>query len=75
MGCRVFNREIQNKTYFWPKINILEGNVVNWHCGEQNHHIEVAQGDIFMELKMRFGLLLGRLANGNTEKKLGADCE
>ena len=27
-----------------------------------SHYIEVAQGDIFMEQKMRFGLLLGRLA-------------
>ena len=62
MGCRVFNREIQNKTYFLPKINILEGNFVNWHSGEQNHYIEVTQGDIFMEQKMRFVLVLGRLA-------------
>ena len=28
----------------------------------QSHYIEVAQGDIFMEQKMRFGLVLGRLA-------------
>ena len=37
---------------------------------KQSHYIEVAQGDIFMEQKMRFGLVLGR-----TEKKLGADYE
>ena len=33
-------------------------------CGNmlhQSHCIEVAQGDIFMEQKMRFGLVLGRL--------------
>ena len=28
----------------------------------QSHYIEVAQGDIFKEQKMRFGLVLGRLA-------------
>ena len=28
----------------------------------QSHYIEIAQGDIFMEQKMRFGLVLGRLA-------------
>ena len=26
MGCRVFNRGIQNQKGFWPKINILKGN-------------------------------------------------
>ena len=29
---------------------------------EQSPYIEVEQGDIFMEQKMRFGLVLGRLA-------------
>ena len=38
----------------------------------QSHYIEVAQGDIFMEQKMRFGLVLGRLA---ILKKIGADYE
>ena len=28
----------------------------------QSHYIEVAQGDIFIEQKMRFGLVLGQLA-------------
>ena len=28
----------------------------------QSHYIEVAQGAIFMEQNMRFGLILGRLA-------------
>ena len=28
----------------------------------QSHNIKVAPGDIFMEQKMRFGLVLGRLA-------------
>ena len=28
----------------------------------QSHYIEIAQGDIFMEQKMLFGLILGRLA-------------
>ena len=28
----------------------------------QSHYIEVAQGDIFMEQKMRFGLVVGQLA-------------
>ena len=37
----------------------------------QIHYIEVAQGDIFMEQKMRFGLVLGRLAI--LKKKLGAN--
>ena len=31
-------------------------------CGNQSQYIEVAQGAIFMEQKMRFGLVLGRLA-------------
>jgi len=35
----------------------------------QSRYIEVAQGDIFMEQKMRFGLVLGQLAV--LEKKLG----
>ena len=39
-------------------------------CG-QSHYIEVAQGDIFMEQKMRFGLVLDRLAI--LKKKIGAD--
>jgi hypothetical protein len=39
----------------------------------QSHGIEVAQGDIFMEQKMRFGLVLGQLAI--LKKKLGADYE
>ena len=30
--------------------------------GTQSHYIEVAQGDIFMEQKMCFGQVLGRLA-------------
>ena len=34
----------------------------------QSHYIEVAQGDIFMEQKMRFGLVLGRSA---VLKKIG----
>ena len=29
---------------------------------DQSHYIEVAQGNIFMEKKMRFGLVLGQLA-------------
>ncbi len=29
---------------------------------DQSHYIEVAQGDIFMEQKMRFGLVWRRLA-------------
>ena len=32
---------------------------------DQSHYIEVAQEAIFMEQKMRFGLI------GNTEKKMG----
>jgi len=35
----------------------------------QSRYIEVAQGDIFMEQKMRFGLVLGQLAV--LKKKLG----
>ena len=38
----------------------------------QSHYIEVAQGNIFIEQKMRFGLVLGRLA---ILKKTGADYE
>jgi hypothetical protein len=37
-----------------------------------SHCIEVAQGDIFVEQKMRFGLVLGWLA---ILKKMGADYE
>ena len=34
-----------------------------WHIlAGQSHYIKVALGDIFMEQKMRFGLVLGRLA-------------
>ena len=43
---------------------------VAWH---QSHYIEVAQGEIFMEQKMRFGLVLGQLAI--LKNKLGADSE
>ena len=32
------------------------------HALHQSHCIEVTQGDIFMEQKRRFGLVLGRLA-------------
>ena len=39
----------------------------------QTHCIEVAQGDIFMEKKMRFGLVLGRLSI--LKKILGANYE
>ena len=38
----------------------------------QIHHIEVAQGNIFMEQIIRFGLFLGQLA---VLKKIGADYE
>ena len=38
----------------------------------QSHHIEVVQGDIFMVQKIRFGLVLGRLA---ILKKRRADYE
>ena len=40
---------------------------------DQSHYIEVAQGDIFMEQKMWFGLVLGRLAI--LKKKVWADYE
>ena len=36
----------------------------------QTHYIEVAWGDIFMEQKIRFGLVLSQLA---IQKKMGAD--
>ena len=39
----------------------------------QSHNIEVAQGAIFMEQNIRFGLILGRLAI--LKKKLGANYE
>ena len=39
------------RTYFAPSVSTY-----------QSHYIEVVQGDIFMEQKMRFGLVLGRLA-------------
>ena len=35
------------------------------NCCDQSRYIEVTQGDIFMEQKMKFGLV------GNTEKKWG----
>jgi hypothetical protein len=38
----------------------------------QSHYIEVAQGDIFMEQKMRFWLVLGQMA---ILKKIVADYE
>ena len=37
---------------------------------DQSHYVEVAQGAIFMEQNMRFGLILGRLA---ILKKIGAN--
>ena len=40
---------------------------------QQGHYIEVAQGAIFMEQSMRFGLILGRLAI--LKKKFWADYE
>ena len=39
----------------------------------QSHYIEVAQGNIFMEQKMRFGLVLDQLAI--LKKKLEPDYE
>ena len=39
----------------------------------QSHYIEVAQGDIFMEQKMRFGLVLDRFVI--LKKKWGANYE
>ena len=39
---------------------------------DQSHYIEVAQGDIVMEQKMRFGLVLGEMA---ILKKMRADYE
>ena len=35
----------------------------------QSHYIEVAQGAIFIEQKMRFGLILGRLSIQKKKKK------
>ena len=40
---------------------------------DQSHYIEVAQGDVFMEQKMRFGMVLDPLAI--LKNKLGADYE
>ena len=40
--------------------------------GHQSNSIEVAEGDIFMEQKMRFGLVWGQLA---ILKKMEADYE
>jgi hypothetical protein len=40
---------------------------------EQSHYIEVAQGAIFMEQNMRFGLIFGRL--GILKKIIWADYE
>ena len=45
---------------------------------DQSHCIEVAQGDIFMEKKMRFGLVWGWFGAGwqyVLKKKIGADYE
>ena len=36
--------------------------VATYIIHDQSHYIEVPQGDIFMEQKMRFGMVLGRLA-------------
>jgi hypothetical protein len=38
-------------------------------CLLQSHYIEVAQGDIFMEQKMRFGLVLGWLVKVSKSQK------
>ena len=47
--------------------------VATYIIHDQSHYIKVAQGDIFMEQKMRFGLVLCRMAI--LKKKLGADYE
>ena len=44
-----------------------------WHYEKQSHYKEVAQGDIFVKQKMRFGLVLGQLAI--LKKKVWADYE
>ena len=44
-----------------------------WHYDKQSHYKEVAQGDIFVKQKMRFGLVLGQLAI--LKKKVWADYE
>ena len=41
-------------------------------CGNQSHYIKVAQGAIFLVQKVKFGLVLGRLA---VLKKFWADHE
>ena len=57
--------EILIQTYFqW--IVMLDALLTLRRC--QSHYIEVAQGDIFMEQKMWFGLVLGWMSIGNTEK-------
>ena len=47
-------------------------NVKSDNLQYQSHYIEVGQGDIFMEQKMGFGLILGQLA---ILKKKGTDYE
>ena len=44
----------------WTTCPVLESQ--DHEFKEQCHFIEVAKGDIFMEQKMRFGLVLGQLA-------------
>ena len=56
---------LQNeRNVFLSMINMCRHTIK--HCKNddwfQSHYIEVTQGDIFMEQKMWFGLVLGRLA-------------
>ena len=43
-------------------MTLVTGKNKNQNCCIQSHYIEVAQGAIFKEQNMRFGLILGLLA-------------
>ena len=54
------------------KVYLYIQNTVTAKHTRQSHYTEVAQGDVIMEQKMRFGLVLGWFA---ILKKMGADYE
>ena len=70
-----FHRKGQNKSYKAKISNVYQKlSETRMACiRDQSHYIEVALGDIFMEQKMRFELVLGRLAI--LKKKLGVNYE
>ena len=62
---------ILKEAFLYDLMILANDKIRNVKTCNQSHYIEVAQGDIFIEQKMRFGLVWGRLAI--LKKKIWAD--